>query len=91
MGSLTYGTISVGAMRARGMKMLDVACNRCDRHGRLSIARLIAERGAENYGDLRKLIAHDCQRMLDPSVSIYERCGVMFPELPNWFFQPTIS
>jgi hypothetical protein len=85
MGSSTYGTITLGAMRARGMKILEVACTRCDRHGRLSIARLIAEHGTENYGSLRELIAHDCPRMQDPSVSIYERCGVMFPELPKWF------
>jgi hypothetical protein len=85
MGSSTYGTITLGAMRARGMKMLEVACRHCDRHGRLSIARLIAEHGTEDYGDLRKLIAHDCPRMLDPSVSVYDRCGVMLSELPKWF------
>jgi hypothetical protein len=67
------------------MKMLVVACNRCGRQGRLSMARLIAQHGIEDYGDLRKLIAHDCPRMRDASVSIYERCGVMFPELPKWF------
>jgi hypothetical protein len=67
------------------MKMLEVACKRCGRHGRLSIARLIAEHGIEDYGDLRWLIAHDSPRMRDPSVSIYERRGVMFPELPKWF------
>jgi hypothetical protein len=49
------------------------------------MARLIAQHGIEDYGDLRKLIAHDCPRMRDASVSIYERCGVMFPELPKWF------
>jgi hypothetical protein len=85
MGSSTDGTITLGAMRTRGMKMLEVACNRCGRRGRLRIARLIAQHGSENYGDLRKLIVHDCPRMQDPSVSIYERCGVMFPELPKWF------
>jgi hypothetical protein len=85
MEASTYGTITLGAMRARGMKMLEVACKGWGRHGRLSIARLIAEHGTENYGDLRRLIAHDCPRMQDPSVAIYERCGVMFPELPKWF------
>jgi hypothetical protein len=47
------------------MKMLVVACNRCGRQGRLSMARLIAQHGIEDYGDLRKLIAHDCPRMRD--------------------------
>jgi hypothetical protein len=33
--------------------MLEVAYRRCERRGRLSIARLIAEHGCEDYGDLR--------------------------------------
>ena len=35
--------ITLGDMAAKGMTMLEVACRRCDRQGRLSIARLIAE------------------------------------------------
>jgi len=30
---------------AAGLAMLEVSCNRCDRRGRLSIARLLAEHG----------------------------------------------
>jgi hypothetical protein len=52
--------------------------------GPLSIARLIAEHGRGGY-DLRWLIAHDCPRMREPTASIYELCGVHFPELPMWF------
>ena len=52
--------ITLGDMAAKGMQMLEVACRRCDRRGRLSIARLIAEHGRDDYGDLRALIAHDC-------------------------------
>jgi hypothetical protein len=37
------GVISLGDMADKGMTMLEVACRRCDRQGRLSIARLIAE------------------------------------------------
>jgi hypothetical protein len=40
------------------MRMLEVACRRCERRGRLSIARLIAEHGRDNHGDLRALIDH---------------------------------
>ena len=38
--------------------MLEVACHRCDRHGRFSLARLIAEHG-EGMGppDLRDVLA----------------------------------
>jgi hypothetical protein len=34
---------------------------------------------------IRQIIAHDCPRMREPQASIYELCGVMFPELPRWF------
>jgi hypothetical protein len=79
------GMITLGDMRRRGMTMLEVACRRCERRGRLSIARLIAEHGRDDHEDLRALIAHDCPRMREPQASIYELCGVMFPELPRWF------
>jgi hypothetical protein len=55
--------------------MLEVACKGWGRHGRLSIARLIAEHGTENYGDLRRLIAHDCPRMQDPSWRFMNAAG----------------
>jgi hypothetical protein len=57
------GTITLGEMQARGMTMLEVACDKCGRRGRLRIARLIAEHTANDHGDLRALIAHDCPRM----------------------------
>jgi hypothetical protein len=77
--------ITLGDMAAKGITMLEVACRRCDRRGRLSIARLIAEHGREDYGDLRAIIAHDCPKMQNPTADIYDRCGVHFPELPRWF------
>ena len=76
--------MTLGEMADKGMTMLEVACRKCPRRGRLSIARLIAEHGREE-GNLRALIAHDCPRMREPQPSIYDLCGVMFPELPRWF------
>jgi len=76
--------ITLDDMRAKGMTMLEVACRCCERRGRLRIERLIAEHGAGEL-DLRAIIAADCPRMQNPSTLIYERCGVMFPELPRWF------
>jgi hypothetical protein len=78
-------TITLGDMERRGMRMLAVACRRCDRRGRLSIARLIAEHGRDEDCDLRRVIAHDCPKMQKSSSDIYDRCGVHFPELPRWF------
>jgi hypothetical protein len=35
--------ITLGDMERRGVRMLEVACRRCERRGRFCIARLIAE------------------------------------------------
>jgi hypothetical protein len=53
----------LGDMAAKRMTMPEVACRRCDRRGRLSIAPLIAEHGPVDYGDLRALIAADCPKL----------------------------
>ena len=73
-------------MDRRGMRMLEIACRRCERRGRLSIARLIAEHGRDDHSDLCALIAHDCPRMQNPSVSIYERCAL--PRAAALVFDP---
>jgi len=64
--------------------MLEIACHRCDRHDRLSLARLIAEHG-ESMGlpDLRDTLAGDCPRAC--SAAMHERCAVYFPQLPGLF------
>jgi len=33
------------------------------------------------------IIAAYCPKMRNPSTSIYDRCGVNFPELPRWFLR----
>jgi len=38
--------ISLGDVAAR-VAMIDIRCSRCDRHGRLSVQRLLAEHGAD--------------------------------------------
>lgn len=63
------GVITLGEMRAKGMTMLEVACRRCERQGRLRIERLVAEHGA-GVLDLRaviaaRLFAHAEPRSLD--------------------------
>jgi hypothetical protein len=80
------GPRPMGDMERRGVRVLEVACRGCERRRRLSIARLIAQHGRKPQGNLRALIAHDRHRMQNPSISIYERCGVHFPELPRWLW-----
>jgi hypothetical protein len=44
-------------MRAKGMVMLEVACRRCERRGRLRIERLIAGHGADiSLPELRMIL-----------------------------------
>jgi hypothetical protein len=63
------GVITLGEMRAKRMVMLDVACRRCERRGRLRIERLIAEHGS-GVLDLRAVIAADCPPDGNPSTWI---------------------
>ena len=83
---MANGVITLGEMRATGMTMLEVACRRCERRGRLRIERLIAEHGT-GVLDLCAIVAADCPRMQNRSASIHDLCGVHFPELPKWFLQ----
>jgi hypothetical protein len=65
------------------MPILEIACSRCERRGRLSVARLIARYGVEGkLPDLQEVLAGDCPRV--GATSIYERCGVHYPTLPNF-------
>lgn len=78
-GAIEAGdVITLGEVRAKGMVMLEVACRRFERRGRLPIERLIAEHSAAVL-DLQAVIAADCPRMRNPSTAIYERCGVHLP------------
>jgi len=40
------GSITLGELQGK-LDLLDIACHRCDRHGRVSLARLIEEHGAD--------------------------------------------
>ena len=63
---------------------LVVACNRCPRRGRLSVARLLREYGDDGPpGGLLETLSADCPRRIAPTWS--ERCGAHCPELPRWF------
>jgi hypothetical protein len=51
--------------------MLEVACARCDRHGRLRLDKLIAEHGPEMpLPELGVLRAGDCPRAGTSSISL---------------------
>lgn len=60
--------------------MLAVACSRCDRRGRVSVHRLVADHGADKplSASLASLAA-DCPRRAD--ASWLDRCDRFFPYL----------
>ena len=74
------GSIIVGELQGK-VTMLDVACHRCERRGRVSLARLIEEHGA-NMGlpDLWESLAGDC-----PNAHTNSRCAIYYPQLPALF------
>jgi hypothetical protein len=75
--------IKLGQVAAR-LAMLEVACDRCDRRGRLRTDRLLAEHGPGlSMPKLRLIIAADCPRM--QADKMHDVCGVHFPQLPGLF------
>jgi hypothetical protein len=67
--------------------MLEVACTKCERRGRVSLERLIAEHGPMRpVASLREQLAGDCERM--QQTNPYDRCDTYFPNLPA-FFKPS--
>lgn len=83
MVPLPHGVILLGEVAQR-LPVLTVACRRCPRHGRLRTDRLLAKHGAAfPMPSLRRIVAGDC-----PSwnvTSLYDLCGVMFPDLVDAF------
>ena len=70
--------ITLGDMAAK-FTMLEIACRRCERRGRLSVARLIEQHSDMRLPELCDVLASDCPRR--ESVSVGERCSVYYPQL----------
>jgi hypothetical protein len=76
-------SITLGDLDGK-LQMLEIACHRCDRRGLLRLERLIAEHGAGmGLPVLGQILAGTCPYAA--SVSINDRCGVHFPQLPALF------
>lgn len=68
---------------------LHLVCKACGRHGRFSVARLMAKHGDAGLPDLRRFLSASCPK--HQSIDIGNRCQAMFdprPELrrekPTW-------
>src|SRR5207249_2658909 len=77
------GTITLGELQGK-LDLLDVACHRCERRGRVSLARLIEEHGAyTGLPDLWETLAGDCQHAR--ATALNNRCAIYYPQLPAMF------
>jgi hypothetical protein len=77
------GAYTLEDLAARA-SMLGVACKRCDRRGRLNVAKLIDRHGADaRLPDLKEVLAGNCPKR--GSAAIHDRCGVFYPGLPVLF------
>ena len=75
---------SLGAIAARGATMLEIRCGRCERHGRLSVARLLAAHGPDaEFGAVMRLLVLDCPNKDSPQIQ--NRCDPYCPDLPRLF------
>jgi len=82
-GSRSPHLVTLG-QAARHVAMLTLACNRCGRHGRLSVARLLAEWGEHMaLADISDDTTASCPQR--KAHGAYERCAVHWPDLPGLF------
>ena len=73
------GAVTLAELAGR-LPMLEVACSRCERRGRLNVAKLIERHGPDTrLPDLLVILAGDCPRT--HALSVHERCGVNYPQL----------
>ena len=77
------GSITLGELQGK-LDLLDIACHRCERSGRVSLARLIDEHGADTgLPDLWERLASDCQHAR--STALNNSCAIYYPQLPALF------
>ena len=64
--------------------LLDIACHRCERRGRVSLSRLIEEHGTDTgLPDLWESLAGDCPNAR--TTVVHNRCAIYYPQLPALF------
>ena len=76
--AMRRGSVTLGDLAGK-ITMLEVACSRCPRRGRLQVDRLIAQYGDAELPELRLILAGDCPKAV--VVSISDQCDIYFPGL----------
>ena len=75
------GSVTLGDL-ADQIAMLEIACSRCERRGRLQVDRLIERHGDMELPELGRILAGDCRKAA--AVSISDRCDTFFPKLGSF-------
>jgi hypothetical protein len=73
------GSITIGELQGK-LDLLDIACHRCERRGRVSLSRLIEEHGTDTG---RESLAGDCPNA--HTTALNNRCAIYYPQLPVLF------
>jgi hypothetical protein len=77
------GSITLGELQGK-LDLLEIKCHPCERHGHVSLARLIDERGADTgLPDLWQTLAGDCTNA--HTTALNNRCAIYYPQLPALF------
>ena len=77
------GSITLGDLQGK-LDLLEIKCHRCERHGRVTLARLIEEHGADTgLPDLWENLAGDCPNAR--TAALNSRCAIYYPQLPALF------
>ncbi len=75
---------TLGEVAARGKTMLELRGGGCDRHGRLSVKRLIAQHGPDaTVRQIMRAQIGDCPKK--DSQQWYDRCDPYCPDLARLF------
>jgi hypothetical protein len=82
----SQGSILLGEVAAH-IAVLEIACNRCTRKGRVSVDRLMAEHGPlMSIPTLLALLSADCPKRI--AAETHDVCGSHMPQLPSIFLVP---
>ena len=83
-GKILDGGSILLAQVADDLTTLEIVCNRCDRQGRVSVDRLIAEHGPlMPIPTLLTVLSADCPKRQEGR--IHDVCGAHMPQLPEIF------
>ena len=64
------GSITLGELVGK-LDLLEIKCHRCERHGRVSLARLVDKHGADiGLPDLWQSLAGDCQHARSTALAV---------------------